>query len=427
MLVRSLKKGVILCFILFNLIFLGLGCVAIGDYGGSTSVKSDLEMMAGVPVHGGGHVTWEIKGEAANELRKAIILYYDSETAVTEKDGILQASEVGYYTDRVDNYLTDIEVHYHGAKLHRFSLLNHDVDVDTNGLIGKNNESTGNIRIDFYFDSVMPSGEKEILLSDTTVAEAVYTSIDESYEPPATISIEHTSYFVSVSNFAEPEINEGTFYLIRTPFGEIYYYKVSFTAGEGSRPNDRITYQPFNWFEAPLVLFLVVVIFGYFIVTMPGRYRRVDVVKIGKLHTLATVLLLVLLLLYFFAGFGGIFISGLYIWILSIVFLIISYVVSKTLYENAPSITTKGPPKPTVPPPKEMEGPMEEPTEPTEAPSGMKVQCTMCGEIFPMQVWETPGTAKCPACFNIGATEIETGDSDQEGPEEGSEDNDLSL
>jgi hypothetical protein len=285
--------------------------------------------------------------------------------------------------------------------------------VDTKGLVGKSAESTADITIQFYFDARMPSGKQEVDLTNVAIVEAVYTALNESAElaSQVDITIEHTSYFVSISNFEEPSIKEGTFYLIRTPFGEIYYYKVSFKAGDANKPNDKITYQPFSWFECPLILFIIVVIFGYFIVTMPGRYRRVDVVKIGKLHTLATLLLVIQLLLYFFAGFGGIFIGGLYIIIISVVFVIISYMVSKTLYENAPSIS-KPPPKPTSALPiRDSAEPMDE-VSVSDSPTGTQVQCAMCAEIYSMQAWETPSTAKCPACFNIGAEEIDVYEED---------------
>jgi hypothetical protein len=120
-------------------------------------------------------------------------------------------------------------------------------------------------------------------------------------------------------------------------------------------------------------------------------------------HTLAKVLLLVLLLMYFFAGFAGIFIAGIYIWILSVVFLFVSLVISKTMYENAPRVSEKKPEEEKAEPeaPVGTEAPVEE-----EGAHPREVQCLNCGEIFTLQEWDTPASSMCPACGSIGSVEL---------------------
>jgi hypothetical protein len=401
----------VICSLVPLLLFFGLVIPAfvqaqIGTTGGTTQLKSDMEMMSGIPVHGGGHFNWKVTGPAANELRTAVILNYDVPRGTEPPDGQLQVDEVERFAMEMERYLegrySEDELEYQGAKLRSFALLNRDIRDDSKGLIHTSNASTEDIEIRFYFDAWLPSGEEDFVLSDTLIADAIYFPVNETYE--GAYKLEHTDYMVNIGNYAPVKLDKGDFFLIRTPFGEIYHYSVSFNAGEN--PEDKLKYEPFSWIECPLVLFIVVVVFGYFVVTMPGRYRRYDVMKNVKAHTFAKVLLIVLLLLYFFAGIGGVFISGIVLWILSVVFLFVSMVVSKTVYEHAERITTM-PKKPDVTKAKE---------EPTKT-SGLEtedmrknVQCATCGEIFLMDEKFSISKAPCPACGSIGAVELGVGE-----------------
>lgn len=385
----------------FGMVIPAFAMADVGANGGTTELKSDIEMMSGIPVHGGGHFTWRITGTAANELRTAIILNYDVPRGTEPPNGQLEVDEVERYAMELERYLegrySDDELYYQGANLRSFALLNRDIRDDTKGLIHTSNASTENIEIRFYFDAWIPSGEQQILLADTLIADAVYFPVNETYV--GDYKIEHTEYMVNIGNFAPVELNKGSFYLIRTPFGEIYHYSVSFNAAQV--PTDELKYEPFSWLECPLILFIVVVVFGYFVVTMPGRYRRYDVMKVVWLHTVAKILLIVLLILYFFAGIGGFYVSGVILWLLCVAFLFVSLVISKTVYENAARITTM-PKKP------DAKAEAEEPAE-TEAAAtdvGRDVQCATCGEIFRLDEKFSVPSAPCPACGSIGAVEL---------------------
>lgn len=377
----------------------GSAAAQIGAGGGTVTLKSDIEMMSGIPVHGGGHFTWIVTGGAAGELRQAIILKYDIPHGAQPRNWMLEETEVNEYTLDLERYLEDDQMdhEYMGANLRKFAPLNKDIRDYTTGLIGASNSTAGEIVIKFYFDAWMDdAGDLEFELSDTTIPNAIFFPVNETYL--GTYEIEHTEYMVNIADFADMDIDKGSFFLIRTPFGEIFHYSVKFKAQDN--PREKLTYEPFNWLEAPLVLFIVMIVFGYFVVTMPGRFRRYDVLKVIKLHTFAKVLLLILILLYFFAAFGGIFIGGIYLILISVVFLFVSLVVSKTVYENAKRITTM-PEKP------DTETPSDELEDEIEEEMGRDVQCTTCGEIFSVgedrfKLDSTP----CPACGSIGAVEF---------------------
>ncbi|UCF07642.1 MAG: hypothetical protein JSW28_08350 [Thermoplasmata archaeon] len=410
----ALKIGfiaLILLLFLFCLVSPSTAQGEIGRNGGKIAIKTDIEMMSGVPVHGGGHVTWKVTGGAARELRAAILTHYDIPHGQTPPNGQLDIDEVDRYAKDVERYLENEGLRYHGANMRRFSLLNYDVEDDTKGLIRTSNASTENIELRYYFDAWMPSGNEEIPLADTQVSDAILAPLNETFVKDGEYEIEHTEYMVSVGDFSNVNIEEGTFYLIRTPFGDIYYYKVTFEAGE--EPEDELLYEPFNWLESPLVLFIVVAILGYFTATMPGRFRRYDVTRIAKIHTLAKILVVILFLMYFFAGFGGIFIRGVYLWILSFVFLFVALVVSKTVYENAKRTPQKVKAEEPV-----AAAPIEEPEEPEpEEPKRRNVQCRTCGDIFHLEEWDTPASAVCPSCGGMGAMPIgDSGSGEEEEP-----------
>ncbi|UCE37001.1 MAG: hypothetical protein JSW00_16140 [Thermoplasmata archaeon] len=389
--------------LLFSLVP-GIAQADIGRNGGTTHVKSDMEMMSGVPVHGGGHITWIVSGEAARELRNKIIEKYDGHINLTgTPNGRLDLPEVELYQIHLERYLEDEEHVYMGANLRRFALLNRNPSKDISGLIDTTEASTGKIEIRFYFDAWMPegSGATDVLLTDTTIPDAIYYPLGETFH--GTYKIEHTNYMVSVGDFATEKVSKGTYYLIRTPFGDIFHYSVTFKAD--SNPNEKLKYEPFSWIECPLVLFIMVVVIGYFVVTMPGRFRRYDVMKNVKLHTLSKILLLLMILLYLFAGIGGFFVAGMYLWIISIVFLFVILVISKTIYENAARVT-RMPEKPEPTPAgaaaageaagSELEKEKEEKT----------VQCATCGEIYNLMDRYSLSSAPCPACGSIGAVEF---------------------
>jgi hypothetical protein len=156
---------------------------------------------------------------------------------------------------------------------------------------------------------------------------------------------------------------------------------------------------------------------------MPGRFRRYDVMRIPKVHTFAKVLVLILLLMYFFAGFGGVFIRGVYLWIMSVVFLFVSIVISKTVYENAKKITDEskieGPEAAAAAPP--IDEPLE--AESYEGPVKRTAQCKTCADIFKLEEYDTPASAVCPSCGSMGAQVIDDagGPVEEEPPPVGTE------
>jgi hypothetical protein len=337
-----------------------------------------------------------VSGQAAQDFRVALIDKYDVASGQDPPNGILEYAEVGNYAHDLEYYLEHNDLMYQGAKLRKFQLLNQDIKTDTKGLIDATASDTGEIEIKFYFDAHVPTGNQDISLSDPTINDAIYAPLNETFH--GTYKIEHTEYMVNIAGYSNIKMNKGSFFLIRTPFGEIYHYSVTYKAGKET--GDSLVYEEFSWIECPLILFIVVAIFGYFIVTMPERFRRHDVLKIGLLHTIAKILLLLLLILYFFAGFGGFFVSGVYLWIMCIAFMFVTLVLSKTMYENAERIR----PKPKEEP---AEGEEEEkPEEKEPRVAKREVQCSNCAEIYQLPEYDTVASALCPACGKMGATAL---------------------
>ncbi len=338
--------------------------------------KTDIEILGGTQLHGGGHITWAITGSEADTLRQKVLDNFDF-----NHDGRLQSYEVrspsgNGYLNAVERYVETESIQdvqsgeqlkpYWGVNIGGSAPLhvnNQDLTVDVQGLIGTTYNTTGqNIYIYYYYDCTTNLGKTIMQMDDDRMVQALYYPFDETYHGTTTIS--NTVYMVGLSSYSSPS-SPDKFVMLRNPSGEIIWYSQTYDA---SKSHATITFSDFNFLENAQILFVIVLIGAYVSVSMPNRayfeYRkkfprkmRSRAKKIRWLHILSKVFVLLLLLFYFVPTMGPIFFSGIMIWIISISFAVVSTVLSRMAYAKAevpdapaPRYTAK-PQVRSVPPP----------------------------------------------------------------------------
>lgn len=247
------------------------------------------------------------------------------------------------------------------------------------------------------------------------------------------IEMHHTDYLLGTLSFESIDSGRGAVHVIRTPGGEILSYTSSFDYGDSGR--DTTTFVSFNFLENPQILFILIFLVTYFLLSAqnrfylsfkmahPGRYRA-GAMRIRWLHILGKVFVLLYIIFYFlpslFVFLGPrIYLTGLFMWIFSISSFVGIAVATKLLYDRKTMM---------IPPEVEEEEvpvAVEVPVVAVAPPPPLvhsTLSCTVCmGEITDLkgairckcgQIYHRNCAAKvrtCPAC----ATELEVGEEEE--------------
>jgi len=325
-------------------------------------IKTDYQMLGMTELHGGGHLTYELRGQAAGDLRRAVLSTYDGMFAGTTP-GMIDSRELRFsstegYIGEMEYYLERNQVEFFAgytlsfAPLHRLE----DISVDATGFTTVTDIATDNftpIRIFLYFNA----GNSNIPYYDFPLMTRAF--IDALYHPSLnqsslnlddyTFQYKHTDYRVAAGSFQNLDLETGKIQIVRTPAGEIVTYSATFQYNEVPLA-DKASYKPFDFIENPQVLFALVFICGYVMSTVPTRmyanYKfayprkfRHKALKITWLHVTSKIMIIFLILVYFFPTMFGfispnIFLGGLVTWILCILFAVMFSVLAKVLYDR---------------------------------------------------------------------------------------------
>jgi hypothetical protein len=124
----------------------GSNVTTLGGPGSKVSMKSDSNLLFS---NGGGHIEWTISGPVVKQMRDLM--------DISPRDWTVSAQEADKYITDLDHWIESHNIHYHGAKILRCSLLNHQITTDTRGLIAQVN-ATEDIGINFIYDAA-PDGD----------------------------------------------------------------------------------------------------------------------------------------------------------------------------------------------------------------------------------------------------------------------------
>jgi len=162
------------------------------------------------------------------------------------------------------------------------------------------------------------------------------------------VNMGHVDYVVGLASFSEPRVEKNSPHIIRPLGGEILIYSSTYDAN--SIPEDIVAYDSFNALENPAILFIIMFICLWFMVSFPNRfysdYRlahdpkdRPKATKIAWLHWLGRILIILILLFYFFptifVAIGlNVFIGGLAMILFCVLSLVGMSLGSKLLYDR---------------------------------------------------------------------------------------------
>lgn len=328
-------------------------------------IKTDYQMLGLTDLHGGGHLTYELRGNAARDLRRAVLDAYDNMwTGGT--NGSIDSQELRYsntegYIGDLEEFLENRHVEFFAgfttsySPLHQFE----DISIDATGFTDVTNIDTDTntpVRIFMYFNG----GSSNIPYYDFRLMSEVF--IDALFHPTVestnlihrdsyTYQYKHVDYRVSSGSFYDFGIDSesGSFHIVRTPAGEVSVYSVTFQYNQLAI-TDVSSYKPFSAMENPQVLFVLVFICSYIMSTMPTRMYanfkyayprrfRHKALKITWLHIISKIMILFLILFYFFPTMfafisPNIFMGGLFMWIICIVCAFVFSILAKILYDQ---------------------------------------------------------------------------------------------
>ncbi len=267
------------------------GSETVGDSGGSVRCSTNLQLIPQAEQIGGGHISWTIEGEAAREMRQALIESIGNDEFFPEANGddTLDEEELAIFLDTngmLESYIQrggalngfrgsynfygfepirdidpDGHIEYFGAEITRSSLNSDNIADDTQGLLGSTADDTSPIKIDFtirFHESPGKGGPHEIKMSDMEVLRGVWESliipvkreliVDAGVSPETEFNIEHENllsdedgnYGVLLKN--DIPMNRENFTI--TPQGTVTIEEDSINPGD----NISVVYaHSFNW------------------------------------------------------------------------------------------------------------------------------------------------------------------------------------
>lgn len=293
----------------------GLSSAQIGA-GSKLQVETQTQMLN---LQGGGYITWELSGQVVKDIRRNLDERYGN------GDGNVSEAEASAYTGEVDLSLENF-ISYGSARIVRTSLLNKNIQTDTDGLMAPVNSSR-DIKIHFTFNANLRTDSSTVDFGNTTIPLAVFRALkdDQNQTFVGTLEWKHTEIMVGLSSFSNAVMDRGSLTHLRAPGLEVLMYQLSVTGNASS--TDQVRFDTFNVVQCSAELFIVAIVFGVMTIWFPRFFmKRSKMKKVRWLHYLPMLLVAVLLLVYFFG------VDGAAVWALSPVFAVLSAVLSWQVY-----------------------------------------------------------------------------------------------
>ena len=295
------------------------GCASaeIGS-GSRLAVETQTQMLN---LQGGGYMTWELSGQVVNDIRRNL------DERFGNGDGNVSEAEASAYTGEIDLMLENF-ISYGSARIVRTSLLNKNIQTDTDGLMAPVNSSR-DIKIHFTFNANLRTDSSTVNFGDTTIPLVVFRALkdDRNQTFAGTLEWKHTEIVVGLSSFSNVALDRGSLTHFRAPGMEVLVYQLSVTGNASS--SDQVRFDTFNVVQCSAELFIVTCVFGVMTIWFPRYFMKKNKMKkVRWLHYLP-LLLVTILLLVFFLG-----VDGAAAWALAPLFAVLSGALSWQVYKR---------------------------------------------------------------------------------------------
>jgi hypothetical protein len=360
-----MKRSITLALVTFLIAALAGACIPQGVEAQAENrvlIRTDYEMLGFGSLHGGGHLTYELYGQAAGDLRRAVLATYDGSISGVNNSLIdpeeLKMNEQTGYIAAIETLLANTQ--FFAGSTNRFEPLHEGqgelVTADAQGFVEVQNivsDDSTPVRIYLYFDATSDYTGDFTLLGPEFIRGLFNPVIGTNLIHMAQYQFQykHTDYRISMSSIYSPDLSEGSMFLARTPAGEVTTFNVYFSYDGVNIPTTEVaSYSPFHFLENPQVLFIMVFICCYLISYVPTKmyvnYKyayprkfRHRAKKVLWLHIGNKLLILLLLLFYFFPTMfafisRNFFINGIAMWILSIILTVGIGAGAKIIYDK---------------------------------------------------------------------------------------------
>jgi len=285
--------------------------------GSTVKVTSQIRMLF---TEGGGYIDWEISGEVVKDIRRNI------DQRMGNGDGNVTANEGQAYIGGIDQVLEGSYIRYGCARIVQTALLRKDIHTDTEGLLVSVNSSQ-TIVIHFYFNADLRTDAATINFAEKDLPLAPFRALvgDENQTFTGALEWKHTEIMVGIASFSGIAMEKGSVNRVRGPAVEVLFYETKFSGAEA--PNDSARYETFNVLQCSLELFILICVLGLATVILPRYYMKEKKMrKVKWLHSSAWLFVLLTLLLFFLGA------DGVFIWLFSPLFLVLSWFLSYKIY-----------------------------------------------------------------------------------------------
>jgi len=266
-------------------------------------------------------MTWELSGQVVNDIRRNL------DERFGNGDGNVSEAEASAYTGEIDLMLENF-ISYGSARIVRTSLLNKNIQTDTDGLMAPVNSSR-DIKIHFTFNANLRTDSSTVNFGDTTIPLVVFRALkdDRNQTFAGTLEWKHTEIVVGLSSFSNVALDRGSLTHFRAPGMEVLVYQLSVTGNASS--SDQVRFDTFNVVQCSAELFIVTCVFGVMTIWFPRYFMKKNKMKkVRWLHYLP-LLLVTILLLVFFLG-----VDGAAAWALAPLFAVLSGALSWQVYKR---------------------------------------------------------------------------------------------
>jgi len=281
-------------------------------------MKSDTNLLF---TNGGGHIEWTVSGPVAVQMRSTM--------DTNPKDGNVSEYEANQFIGKLDRWIEAHHIVYHGAKVLRCSLMNHQVTTDTEGLIAPVN-GTAPMTINFIYDAAPADESGYYDMSDAVFVQAIFGAMETDtmvYRYLGAVELQHTNTIVGLETFilTSATIGHTTHYVL--PIVDYYQYSLSYEGSESPKDTDTAEYRTFDPMTNTIVVLVILIILWVIILNAPkwfaSHYSKRPVFGLrGGMFGLVAINFLLYVLAYRYWM----------LYILASVFLILSCVVGYVVY-----------------------------------------------------------------------------------------------